>query len=50
MIWYGLPERTQIYKNNKATVKAPNTVPVTRLKVSRKNNFNNRKLRVILRL
>lgn len=49
-IWYGLPDRRQICKNNKVTIKPPNTVPITRLKVNSHNDFNNRKLRIIPRL
>lgn len=49
-IWYGLPERRQICKNNKVTIKPANAIPVTRLKVNGKNDFNNRKLRIIPRL
>lgn len=38
------------FAKNKVTIQPANTVPVTRLKVKRKNDFKNRKLKVIARL
>lgn len=38
------------FVKNKVTIQPANTVPVTRLKVKRKNDFKNRKLKVIPRL